>query len=250
MAEDNLVNQKMAFKMLTKAGYHVDIVDNGRLAVKAAATKKYDLILMDVQMPEMDGFEATKIIRSREAECERKNVIIAMTAHAMKGDKERCLEQGMNDYISKPFEPKILLGIIENWTKGKERSNPARLKQVCSAEEATTAKEQRVVDLESAMERFSDDREFYSELLHDFLAQAPVTLQQISDAIQTGQSEELSKVAHSFKSAAGTLSATEIYILAQKLERIGREDSIDEALPLFEKLEGEIRHLGQFAQSF
>ncbi len=115
LVEDHPVNQKMAHIMLQKAGYTVEIADNGALAVAAVAKNKYDLVFMDIQMPEMDGYEATRQIRSNEGK--GRLAIIAMTAHAMKGDRERCLEAGMDDYITKPIDPQKMLAAIKKWVK-------------------------------------------------------------------------------------------------------------------------------------
>ena len=114
LVEDNPVNQKLATLILTKAGYKVDVADNGQLAIDAysASPDKYDLILMDIQMPEKDGLEATKELREKGF---NKIPIIAMTANAMKGDREICLQAGMNDYISKPIKREIVFEIIEKW---------------------------------------------------------------------------------------------------------------------------------------
>jgi CheY-like chemotaxis protein len=147
IVEDNLVNQKLAKMMLTKAGYHVNIANNGKEAVEIYTdnSKDYDMVLMDIQMPEMDGFEATEAIRRFEIqhhtlngqvkeEVKTKNgdpssiqrvPIIAMTAHAMKGDREKCLEGGMDDYIAKPIKKEIVMEILEKWTPtGCGTSNP------------------------------------------------------------------------------------------------------------------------------
>jgi CheY-like chemotaxis protein len=122
LAEDNLINQKLAINILRKSGYLGDIAVNGREAIAALKTVAYDLVLMDVQMPEMDGFEATRIIRAPESGVINSRVpIIAMTAHAMKGDRERCLEAGMDDYISKPISPKDLLEKITRWIGNKQQ---------------------------------------------------------------------------------------------------------------------------------
>ncbi len=116
LAEDNLVNQKLAVALLSKAGYSVDVVDNGKLAVEAVAEKQYSLVLMDVQMPEMDGLTATRLIREREVGKEH-IPIIAMTAHAMKGDRERCLAAGMDDYLSKPLDHNKVYEVISKWSE-------------------------------------------------------------------------------------------------------------------------------------
>jgi len=113
LAEDNVVNQRLAVKVLTKRGYHVVVAGNGKEAVAAFEREPFDVILMDVQMPEMNGFEATAVIREKEKETGSRIPIIAMTAHAMKGDRERCLEAGMDEYVSKPIRPQMVADAIE-----------------------------------------------------------------------------------------------------------------------------------------
>ncbi len=121
LAEDNLVNQKLAIKLLEKAGYSADVAPNGKEAVTALAKTSYDLILMDVQMPEMDGIEATKLIRDKKSNVQNHEIpIIAMTAHAMKGDRERFVEAGMDDYISKPIKPQEMIDTIEKQLSPKK----------------------------------------------------------------------------------------------------------------------------------
>jgi CheY-like chemotaxis protein len=118
LVEDNIVNQKLAVRLLEKMGYRPDAVGNGKEAVEALEMVPYDVVLMDVQMPEMDGYEATRVIRDPESQVRNHEVpIIAMTANAMKGDRERCLEAGMDDYISKPIEPKKLLEVIQTFLR-------------------------------------------------------------------------------------------------------------------------------------
>ena len=116
LAEDNAVNRMVAISMLKKMGYRVDAVANGQEAVNALALVPYDLVLMDCQMPEMDGFEATRIIRNDHTVMHRANTpIVALTAHAMEGDRQRCLDAGMSDYLSKPFRPADLAAVLDRW---------------------------------------------------------------------------------------------------------------------------------------
>jgi CheY-like chemotaxis protein len=115
VAEDNAVNQKLVARLLEKRGHSVEVVANGRKALGALNKRAYDLVLMDVQMPEMDGFEATREIRKREKETGLHTQIIALTAHAMKGDRERCLEAGMDAYLTKPIRAKELDDLLENY---------------------------------------------------------------------------------------------------------------------------------------
>jgi CheY-like chemotaxis protein len=120
IAEDNEVNQKFALRALKKAGHTATVADNGLKAVEAFANERFDLILMDVQMPEMDGYEATAAIRAREADSGTAIPIIALTAHAMKGDRERCFAAGMNGYVTKPVKTKALLAEIARVTAPSE----------------------------------------------------------------------------------------------------------------------------------
>jgi CheY-like chemotaxis protein len=119
LAEDNLVNQKIAVRLLRKAGYGCDVVENGRQVLEQLAAATYDLVLMDCQMPEMDGYEATRKVREQERLGEHPRIpIVALTANAMEGDRERCLEAGMDDYLSKPIDAKSLQETIHRWTTG------------------------------------------------------------------------------------------------------------------------------------
>jgi CheY-like chemotaxis protein len=113
VAEDNIVNQRVAAALLTKRGHSVTVVNNGREAIDALARGEFDLVLMDVQMPEMDGFEATAAIRAMERDTGRHVRIVAMTAHAMSGDRDRCLAAGMDDYLSKPIDKRSLYQVVE-----------------------------------------------------------------------------------------------------------------------------------------
>jgi CheY-like chemotaxis protein len=115
VAEDNAVNQRLILRLLEQRGHHVVVVGNGRETLDALERDTFDVVLMDVQMPDMDGFEATAEIRKKEMESERHQIVIALTAHAMKDDRERCLAGGMDDYLSKPIRPQELDAVLEKY---------------------------------------------------------------------------------------------------------------------------------------
>jgi CheY-like chemotaxis protein len=128
LAEDSHVNQRLAIGLLTKRGHHVSVANDGREAIHLYESRRFDLVLMDVQMPEMDGFQATRAIRQHDRGCGRYTPIIALTAHAMKGDRERCLEAGMDAYVSKPVRAGDLYATIEKvWANCRETGEPRHL---------------------------------------------------------------------------------------------------------------------------
>jgi CheY-like chemotaxis protein/HPt (histidine-containing phosphotransfer) domain-containing protein len=248
VAEDNPMNQKLAITLLKKAGYPVDAVRNGRMVIEALKQKNYDLILMDVQMPEMDGFEATKAIRQREGEGKH-TPIIAMTAHAMKGDRERCLQAGMDGYVSKPIEPQELFDTIDKWTKSRDQEkdlSPSTFHPSPSEEEKGVP-----IDLETALPRFVGDKEFFREMLEEFLDSAPKQLEKLTDAIETGDAKVVEKEAHSIKGAAGNLGANAFAQVALRLEILGRKKDLAGAKILISDLKAELKRLEEcYNQSF
>ncbi|MBI5674765.1 MAG: response regulator [Nitrospirae bacterium] len=269
LAEDNPVNQKVAQKILTKAGYQVDIVGNGRRALEAIDEKKYDIVLMDIQMPEMDGIQTTKEIRLREKH-DKHTTIIAMTAHALKGDYERCIEAGMDDYLSKPIEPQEMLEKISKWVKSRiinqqpitAKKNAAKteagLKTVSSSEadkkpEAILTQQDNTaegspVDIKSAMARFGDDKDFFKEMVHEFLSYVPAQIKAIEEAVASGDADAVQKNAHSIKGAAGNLSSTRVQSLALTIEHKGRDKDISGLTDIIDKLRSEISALNKFAE--
>ena len=257
LAEDNPMNQKLAVTLLKKAGYSVDAVEDGRMVIESVKLRAYDLILMDVQMPEMNGFEATQAIRAKEGEAKH-TPIIAMTAHAMKGDRERCLQAGMDDYISKPIEPQELFDAIEKWTKsqGKEKDlSPFTLHLSPQKSEVACSEfiEQREIhgiepiDLESALRRFEGDKEFFKEMLQEFLSYVPKQLDKLAEAIKTGEAKVVETEAHSLKGAAGNLGAQPIADLALRLESLGRTKDLAEAKKIIGNLKAELKRLEEYS---
>ena len=242
LAEDNPMNQKLAVALLKKTGYWVDAVENGRMAIEALNHTAYHLILMDVQMPEMNGFDATKAIREKEGD-QKHTPIVAMTAYAMKGDQERCLQAGMDDYISKPIEPQELLDAIEKWTKSfdcvKAPPQPGKSKKDAQIKKIP-------IHLEIALLRFDGDKEFFKEMLQEFLNYAPEQLQILDEAINKGDVKAVEREAHSLKGAAGNLGAKDIANLSLKLELSGRTGDLAGTKEMIGNLKTEFKHLEKY----
>jgi PAS domain S-box-containing protein len=216
LAEDNPVNQTLAVRLLGKRGDEVVVVGTGREAVAALEQEPFDLVLMDVQMPEMDGLEATSRIRAREREGGGHVPIIAMTAHAMKGDRERCLDAGMDGYVSKPVQAQELFAAI------------ARLLPDSSTQEAPAsnvegaAKADEHVDLTEALTRVGGDAALLSELADLFLTISPGQLDELRDAVARREAPVVQRVAHSLKGSVGMFGVPTVYEAARRLEMLGR----------------------------
>ncbi|MFQ5583420.1 MAG: response regulator, partial [Calditrichia bacterium] len=225
LAEDNIINQKVALKMLQKLGFRADAVANGAEAVKALETVPYDLVLMDVQMPEMDGFEATKRIRNSDEQSKIKDPgipIIAMTAHAMKGDRERCLAAGMNDYISKPIQVEELEEAVSRWAV-KEYHSEAILQQ----NEAVESGE--IFDRSLLLKRVDGDQELCDELLVFSLHNIPKYLKALKKAIDSNDVVAVRNTAHSLKGITGTIGAKKLEESASFLEYAASREDLSRA---------------------
>ncbi len=229
LAEDNKINKKLAESLLKKKGFRITSVENGKEVLKCIEHEYFDLILMDVQMPEMDGFEVTKEIRKQEKTTREHISIVAMTAYAMKGDREKCIEAGMDDYISKPIKAK------EFWQT---------IRKVISGEINDSWSNGDIsIDITKAMETVEGDKELFQELIEDFLALFPKQLSEIGEVIQEGDPEQLEKRAHSFKGAVANFGAEAAYELAFELENLGRKSRLDNAPEVFNKLQKEMNHV-------
>ncbi len=242
LAEDNPTNRKLALTLLKKAGYSVDAVEDGRKALAAMKRASYNLVLMDVQMPEMDGFEATKAIRQMEGDTKH-TPIVAMTAHAMAGDRERCLAAGMDDYVSKPINTQALIQTIERWTKSPGNSKVTSPKDDAKKE---GREEKLLVDLKEALERFDGDEAFLYQMLREFLDDVPQTLQTLKAAIESHDHQTIESEAHSLKGAAANLSAQRTADLANRLELSGKKGDLSTAGELIGLLRQELVKLEEF----
>jgi CheY-like chemotaxis protein/HPt (histidine-containing phosphotransfer) domain-containing protein len=217
VAEDNQVNRQFVTRVLEKRGHSIVAVGDGRAAVDAvdkAATGYFDLVLMDVQMPEVDGLSATVLIRQHERSTGAHIPIVAMTAHAMSGDRERCLAAGMDDYVSKPLHPHELVEAVE---------------RLVAAPGASTARAQGeqagpsiVFDADTACNRLGGDRKLLREVIAIFRAQTPELLAAIRKGAKSGDADGVKRAAHTLKGSLGTLHAPRAYEAAARLEALAR----------------------------
>ena len=231
LVEDGLVNQKVAVEMLEHRGHLVVVAGNGKEALIALEKEMFDVVLMDVQMPEMDGIEATKAIRKKEEVTGGHTPIVAMTAHAMKGDRERCLEAGMDGYVSKPIRSALLYEAVERAVI------PAGV-LVETEEERPEGETGRVVDWEEALLRINGKENVLKDLVDLFLAEMPKLLLQVNKAIADQDATTLRRAAHTLKGSAYVFLATPTAEAAFRLEEIGRSGDLseaDEARVLLEK---------------
>ena len=234
VAEDNPVNQEVVLNMLDLFGCKADMVENGKLAVEAAANNHYDMVLMDCQMPVMDGYEATAAIRKNEREksLERHTPIIALTANALEGDRERCLAADMDDYLSKPFKQKQLRLSLERWLldKPQTESQPAAEKQpeVRENKAELTQINEKALDALRALQR-PGRPDILQKVVGLYLDNSPTLLQTLENAIDENMAAEVQVAAHSLKSSSANLGATELAALCKTLENMGRNCSLDGA---------------------
>ncbi|MBF0237112.1 MAG: response regulator [SAR324 cluster bacterium] len=217
LVEDNVLNQQVAFEILTSAGLKVEVACNGQEAVEALQQKAYELVLMDVQMPVMGGYEATRLIRKIP---QFKDLpVIAMTAHAMTGAREECLAAGMNDYVSKPIDPEELFKVLENWLKPGNPPEPA-LEKAEGLQDLTLPFPEMIagVDVKAGLARINGNQTLYREMLLSFAKQYATLVESIRNEIQNGDLSIAERMAHTMKGVSGNLSMPEIQATATELE--------------------------------
>jgi two-component system sensor histidine kinase/response regulator len=241
VAEDNAVNRQVAFLQLQSLGYTVDTVANGLQALEVLSATNYDAVLMDCQMPEMDGYEATAEIRRREGE-EKHTTIIALTANALQGDAEKCLAAGMDDYLSKPIKAEALEAMLEKWTHDKT----SEAKPAVAAEAKDLA---RVLDtsvLEKLRKALGDKRkDFIASLIDLFIADTQTRLQALGDAINSQDATALRQVAHALKGSCANVGAKRMSELCDILEEKGLANSLEGASGFVVHLEEEFERVKQ-----
>ena len=231
VVEDNEVNQQVATELLESAGASVTIASNGGEAVRILAederSPRFDVVFMDLQMPEMDGFTATRLLRTQPRL--QGLPIIAMTAHALVEERQRCLEAGMNDHVSKPIEPDALFATLLRWAKPREmRTTGAEGRPARPAEEVVLSAIDGV-DVASGLKRVAGNRRLYRNLLVQFAASQSDVPSQILTAIEIGNRKLAGRIAHTVKGVAGNIGLGKVFIAAEELERAVRE--VDSAVP-------------------
>jgi two-component system, sensor histidine kinase and response regulator len=259
LAEDNPVNQEVAVEMLASLGCRVDVVGNGRAAVEAVARDTYDLVLMDCQMPEMDGFAATKAIKAANARREGPPPIIALTAHALQGDREQCLAAGMDDYLSKPFAAHELRAVLARWlpsTRGAEATSapsPPALSPTPGAPSVPTDSRATAIDPTTlaglrALQRRSR-ADVLSRAIRAYLEDTPKVLATLRLAVADGDASAISESAHRLKGSSATIGALHLAALCHELEAKAHAQAIENAPAAVTALEAEFevvrRALGQ-----
>ncbi|HEY5932909.1 MAG TPA: response regulator [Nitrospira sp.] len=277
VVEDNIVNQKLAVRMVEKLGYQPDVVENGQEALTALAKGDYAVILMDCQMPIMDGFETTRCIREREAsetvsssgsqvqdstpdhpsdshetcntklETRRHISIIAVTANAMQGDRERCLAAGMDDYLAKPIKLDELRSTLTRWASAPpDHAVPGGQKPV-----PTTANPTRgIFDPAKMYQNIGSDSELFAQLVCLFLDRHQIMLTDIRTALVDADSIAVERMAHTFKGTAGNLCASEVALTAGRLEAVGQLNALHDAPPVYAQLELEVARLVRVLDSY
>lgn len=241
LVEDNTINQLLAKDLLTQAGLQVTIAGNGKQAVELAGKITFDAILMDIQMPEMNGYEATKIIRS--ATSKRKLPIIAMTANAMTGDRELCLAAGMDDHVAKPIEPRHLFETLVKWIPAFEREpvQPEIAHEESQNQKTMLPSHLEGIDIRIGLDRTGGNCDHYINLLKHFVTDHSNDNQIITDAIANGDITVAHRTAHTLKGVAGGIGALILYDSAQYVETALKNGQSESADPLIKNLARDLR---------
>jgi PAS domain S-box-containing protein len=251
LVEDYPTNQQVSMQHLQSRGYRVDVAENGQKALAACQTNPYDLILMDIQMPVMDGFEATRAIRKWEEQKEAvtRIPILAMTAHATQEHKRLCLEAGMDDFLAKPLRRRELLDKVTNWlaSGNKVSSKKERLRAAGRSDLLPIENRDRSpMNYQKAIEEFEGNEQFLQDVLQRFIDHARTQVEMLSRALAKGDSDQVMKEAHALKGGAANLHAHPLSDLARELEAVGRSGNLGKGPDLLEVLQKELTRLQAF----
>ncbi len=255
LVEDNAINRQVASEILRRAGVVVETANNGLDAMEALRMSSYDLILMDVQMPIMDGIETTRLIRKNPAL--KSLPIVAMTAHAMKGDREWCMEAGMNDYVSKPVDHISLIAALRHWIGGQEKGvsgegAPHTAPGLADPEPTAAGgpgAQRPVIDMEGALRRLCGNRELLEELLLELAETYGNVTDEIRSHLENRDMDSARQLAHSLKGTAGNLSAEELHHAAKELEQAIRQGDPEDVEALLNAVEAAMGRITELVKS-
>jgi two-component system sensor histidine kinase/response regulator len=248
LVEDNLTNQEVALGMLENLGYQADVAGDGRIALRALAQADYPLVLMDCQLPDLDGYEASRLIRQPDTDVKNHDIpIIAMTAHAMSGDREKCLAAGMNDYLAKPIDPRALEQALERWITGSDREGGRSAGNQPPPPVVLTAAEFEAEDL---MERLGGNERLARRVIARFLGDVPEQLAVLAHAIERVDNETAHRAAHSIKGAAANAGGPRVREAARKLEQLGQSGDWAAATAMLPELSASFESLRPILEKF
>jgi len=245
LVEDNLTNQEVVMGMLRRMGWNADVKGNGKEAIRALEASSYDLVLMDVQMPEMDGYQATKIIRDQQSPVINHSVpIIATTAHAMTGDAQKCLAVGMSDYIAKPIDANALRRTVEKWLRRKTHSvTPETVVKSASGIAANSPVAARVFNREAFLDRMMGDEVFAREVAAEFAKELPALVTELKESAATAEIESIWKCAHKIKGSAANVGGEALRNVAFEMEQAGKAGELERLSILIADLENQAARL-------
>ena len=233
VAEDNIANQQVAVGILGKLGLRADVAANGAEALKALETIPYDLVFMDVQMPEMDGLQATRRIRASEsAVLDHRVPIVAMTAHAFQSDRDQCLQAGMDDYVTKPVELPALVAVLEKWFQAKDQGTQPIEQEVHSTVKPVRQDAPPVFDRAAVTRRMMHDNELIRMVIDGFLQELPGQIDGLERSLTLGDARAVAKLAHRIKGASATVGGEALRAAAAALELAANEERLDTATAL------------------
>jgi PAS domain S-box-containing protein len=241
LAEDNAVNQQLAVQLLEKHGHSVTVAENGQEALDALQNADFDLVLMDVQMPVMGGLEAATEIRRRERATGEHIPVVAMTAHAMDGDREKCLEAGMDGYVSKPIDPRTFLKTVEDLGHAPSLDGDAHLVGAFDG--------RKPLDADALLERFAGNRKLLRAILKTFREDCPTMMAKIRDALKKQDCAAVADAAHALKGSVGNFGETAAFESAREIEKKGRQGKLDGTWDTYAALEDDIALLLPALQS-
>jgi CheY-like chemotaxis protein len=264
LCDDNVINQKVALRLLQQMGYKADVANNGLECLKTMERQRYDLIFMDVQMPEMDGLEATRQIRERQKASPQSThfhsqiTIVAMTANAMQGDREKCIAAGMDDYVAKPVRPEDIRLVLERWGSRAALSECSGLPDGCADKTvplengapAEVSKQEPPVDMERLLDFANGDPANLRELIELYLDQTARQIVQLEAAVQARNADEVKRIAHSCSGASSTCGMSSMVPLLRELERQGAQGLQPNAPQLSNQVKTEFHCIQQFLSGY